>query len=89
VPTSAEGGLPQYIASNWWGLAAPKATPSAVINQVYLASKAALADPKARNLLEKAGYLIVGDTPDAFARHAQSEAQTWSKTIERGKLAVR
>ena len=89
LPTSAEGGLPQYIASNWWGLAAPKGTPSAVINQIYLAAKAALADPKARSLLEKAGYLIVGDTPDAFARDAQSEAQTWSKTIERGDLAVR
>lgn len=89
LPTSAEGGLPQYIASNWWGLAAPKGTPPAVINQLYLAAKAALADPKARSLLEKAGYLIVGDPPDAFARDAEAEAKTWLQTIERGKLAVR
>ncbi|MFZ2065732.1 MAG: tripartite tricarboxylate transporter substrate-binding protein [Xanthobacteraceae bacterium] len=89
VPTSAEGGMPQYIASNWWGLAAPKGTPPAVINQVYLAAKAALADPKARGLLEKAGYLIVGDTPQEFARDAKSEAKTWAQTVERGKLAVR
>lgn len=89
VPPSAEGGLPGYMASNWWGLAAPKGTPPAIINQIYLAAKAALADDKARSLLEKAGYLIVADTPDAFARDAQAEAETWAQTVERGKLAVR
>jgi len=33
-------------------------------------------------------WLIAGDTPDAFARNAQSEAKTWSQTVAHGKLAV-
>lgn len=89
LPTTIESGAPQFTASNWWGLAAPKETSPAIINQLYLAAKAALADPTAKSVLEKAGYLIVGDTPDEFARDAQSEAKTWLKTIERGNLSVR
>lgn len=89
VPTSTQGGLPGYTASNWWGLAAPRGTPTGIVKQVYSAARAALADPKAQGVLENAGYLIVGDTPDAFARDAYAEAETWMKTVERGKLAVR
>jgi tripartite-type tricarboxylate transporter receptor subunit TctC len=44
LPTALESGVPNYIASNWWGLAAPQGTPQPVLNRIYLAMTAALAD---------------------------------------------
>src|SRR5262245_18207539 len=33
LPTAIESGLPDYVASNWWGLAAPQNTPPAVLDK--------------------------------------------------------
>ena len=46
VPTSAEGGLPNYQASAWNALFAPKGTPKAIIDKVNAAAVKALDDEK-------------------------------------------
>ena len=32
VPTMAESGFPGFVASNWWGMAAPAGTPDDVLD---------------------------------------------------------
>ena len=34
LPTIAEAGVPGYDASNWWALATPAGTPSAIIARI-------------------------------------------------------
>jgi tripartite-type tricarboxylate transporter receptor subunit TctC len=88
LPTAIESGVPDYVASNWWGLAGPKATPQPIINRLYRAVTVALADPAVQAGLDKIGFLGVGNSPQAFIDDAQLEAKVWSETISRGHLAV-
>ena len=88
LPTAIESGVPDYVASNWWGLAAPKGTPQPVIERLERAVKASLAQPDVQQKFDKAGFVPVGDTPQKFAEEANAEAKVWAQTISRGRLAV-
>jgi tripartite-type tricarboxylate transporter receptor subunit TctC len=88
LPTAIESGVPDYTASNWWGLAGPKGTAQPVINRLYRAVTAALADPEVQASLDKIGFLGIGNSPQAFLEDAQAEAKVWSATISRGHLAI-
>jgi tripartite-type tricarboxylate transporter receptor subunit TctC len=88
VPTASESGVPGYVAENWWGLAAPKGTPQAVIDVLHAAVKAALQDAAVVRKLAELGFLPGGDTPAQFTRDAQAEAAIWRETVAKGKLAV-
>jgi tripartite-type tricarboxylate transporter receptor subunit TctC len=45
VPTSKEGGLPEFIIESWLGLYAPKGVPPPILAKLRNAALAALADP--------------------------------------------
>jgi tripartite-type tricarboxylate transporter receptor subunit TctC len=87
LPTTVDS-VPGFTASNWWGLAAPKGTPQAVIDRIYRAFRTALNDPGVKEKLDKLGFLPVGDTPAEFAKDARAEAEIWARTIKQGNLAV-
>jgi tripartite-type tricarboxylate transporter receptor subunit TctC len=42
----------------------------------------ALADPSARNKLERAGYTVVGSSPDELQTLLRSEIDKWSTVIK-------
>jgi tripartite-type tricarboxylate transporter receptor subunit TctC len=48
TPTSKEAGLPEYIASGWFALLAPKGTPAAIITKLNSEVAAAVADRDVR-----------------------------------------
>ena len=60
VPTSAEGGLPEWQAAPFFGLFAPKGTPKPVLDRLSEALDKALDDDDARKRLLELG----GDIPD-------------------------
>ena len=88
LPTVAESGLPGYVTSNWWGLAAPQGTPQPVLDKIFRAVTAALADAAVRKRLDELGFIPVGNTPAQFSEEAKAEAKVWAETIARGKLAI-
>jgi tripartite-type tricarboxylate transporter receptor subunit TctC len=88
VPTASEGGVPGYVAENWWGLAAPKGTPQPVIDALHEAVNVALQDPVVAAKLAELGFLPGGETPALFAKNAKAEADIWRETVAKGKLAV-
>lgn len=53
VPTAQEAGLPGFVTSGWFGLAAPKGTPQAVIAQLEAAIQKTMQDPAVRKKLEQ------------------------------------
>jgi tripartite-type tricarboxylate transporter receptor subunit TctC len=87
VPTAAESGVADYVASNWWGLAAPRGTPDEVIDKVRNAFVAALADPTVVQKLGGLGFVPASTTPQSFLDSAKAEAAVWATTIRDGKLA--
>ncbi|WP_306430685.1 Bug family tripartite tricarboxylate transporter substrate binding protein [Bordetella genomosp. 10] len=78
VPTFAEAGLPEYAVVNWFGLAAPKGTPPAVIDTIAKDVKRALDDPDLKKRLAEQGAEPGGLSPAAFAARIAKETAAWS-----------
>ena len=58
IPTFAEAGLPTLSFFQWFGLFAPKSTPSAIIGKLSAAAIEALTDAAVRSRLVELGFEI-------------------------------
>ena len=65
VPTFAETGL-GYPGFGWWGLAAPKGTPQAVVDKVNAAVVAVFKDPKFMEFLDRQAVVPAAGTQAEF-----------------------
>jgi tripartite-type tricarboxylate transporter receptor subunit TctC len=86
VPTTAEVGLPQIEAENWYGMVAPAATPAAVIAKLHRATAEALKSPEVKDKLSAQGAILVGNTPQEFASYIQSEIDKWGKVAKAANI---
>ncbi|MBK1657688.1 tripartite tricarboxylate transporter substrate-binding protein [Paracraurococcus ruber] len=85
VPTSAEGGLPEFQITVWHGLYAPKGTPAAVTQRLSQALQVALRDPKLVARFAELGTAPVAQemaTPDAHRRFWQADTAKWRPIIQ-------
>jgi tripartite-type tricarboxylate transporter receptor subunit TctC len=81
VPTVAET-VPGYEASAWFGVAAPKGTPAAVIARLNREVNAALADPVMKAKLADLGGMPIPGTPEQFWATHRMETEKWAKTVQ-------
>ena len=91
VPTTREAGLPEFEASAWNALFAPKGTPKAVLDKLTDALGKALDDEGVRKRLLDLG----SDIPDAprrgqaaLAALVKSEVEKWGKVIKEAGAEV-
>ncbi len=73
VPTAEEAGLPGFTASGWFGLAAPKGTPQAIIQRMNQAIAEAFKKPEMRRKLIDAGWVPVANSPAEAAARARAD----------------
>ncbi len=82
IPTMEESGVKDFISSNWFGLAAPKGTPPAIIERLNVAFTAALQEPAVKARYLELGFIAndysPSQLPDIFAK----EAAEWQETIK-------
>ncbi len=81
VPTVAET-VPGYEASAWFGAAAPKGTPLAVIARLNREFNAALVDPAMKAKLADLGGVPIGGTPEEFWALHRMETEKWAKAVK-------
>jgi tripartite-type tricarboxylate transporter receptor subunit TctC len=84
VPTAREAGLPQFEASAWNALFAPKSIPRPIIAKLNAALVAALDDTKVRKRLLDLGSDIpdqAGRSPEALAALVKSEIAKWTPIL--------
>ena len=83
LPTIAEESAPGYEAYSWWGLVAPAATPSAVIDHLNNALQSALDQPAIMERLRAEGVPNerCAATPQSFGAWIASEYALWGKVI--------
>jgi tripartite-type tricarboxylate transporter receptor subunit TctC len=67
--------VPGYEASGWFGLAAPKGTPTETIEILNREINAGLADPTLAARLAELGGMPLSGTPDDFARLIAEETE--------------
>jgi tripartite-type tricarboxylate transporter receptor subunit TctC len=84
VPTFAEAGFPDLAAavpSNWWGLAAPKGTPNAVVQRLAREIGDALRVPETQVKYHALGLTPIGSTPQEFAAGLPEQAKKWEAIL--------
>jgi tripartite-type tricarboxylate transporter receptor subunit TctC len=86
VPTTAEAGLPDYVASGWFALAAPKSTPKAVIDRLNKEMAAALADPDVREKFLQQGADVGVISPDEAQKFVAAEIKKWDGIITKAGI---
>jgi tripartite-type tricarboxylate transporter receptor subunit TctC len=67
VPTLAEAGLGGYPGQGWWGLAAPKGTPAAIVDKVNSEFVKLFSEPKFIDYLNQQAVVPAPTTPAGFA----------------------
>jgi tripartite-type tricarboxylate transporter receptor subunit TctC len=88
VPTAAEAGFPGFRIANWFGLAAPKATPPDVIAYLHAEVQKILKRADVREKLVAAGAEPVSMTPAEAARHIDAEVRRWGELIHKAQIKV-
>jgi len=74
------GAGPDYEASTWYGVGAPKATPAEIVEKLNKEINAGLADPKMKVRLADLGEALPGSPAD-FAKLIADETEKWGKVI--------
>lgn len=81
VPTIAEAALPEYDATNWWGVVAPAGTPPAIIAKLHGDITAIVSSAETRKRLESEGAEALQMSSVEFGRFIQSETTKWSRVV--------
>ncbi|MFH1558386.1 MAG: tripartite tricarboxylate transporter substrate binding protein [Pseudomonadota bacterium] len=81
VPTMAEAGVANYESYAWFGLAAPKGTPAAVLDRLSKEVRAAVADAAVQKRLIEIGVEPFSSSPAEFKTFVSSELAKWSGII--------
>jgi tripartite-type tricarboxylate transporter receptor subunit TctC len=87
LPAVAETkGLEKYALENWFGLFAPAATPSAIVQKLNGAVTQALKDPELIKRLNELGGEPAPMTPAQFKLFIQSESARFAKLVADAKI---
>jgi tripartite-type tricarboxylate transporter receptor subunit TctC len=81
LPTIAEGGLPGYEVSTWFGIFVPGGTPRAVVNQLNQALAQIVKSSLMRERLAKDGLTGVASAPEEFAKEVARDTEKYGKVI--------
>jgi tripartite-type tricarboxylate transporter receptor subunit TctC len=87
VPTMGEF-LAGYEASTWWGVGAPKKTPTDIVEKLNKEINAVLADPKLKARFAEIGAEPMMVTPAEFEKFVVDETEKWANVIRAANIKV-
>jgi tripartite-type tricarboxylate transporter receptor subunit TctC len=85
-PTSAEAGLPGYEFVTWFGVVAPKGTPSPVIATLAKQIHAMQDDPVVQQRLASGGLEPLKETPEQFGARMRRDQDRFRDIVKAAKL---
>ena len=88
VPTFKEAGVPELNDASWFGLVAPAGTPPEIVEQIYQATKQALATQEVKTRLAGFSAVPVGNRPEAFAAQLKEEIEKQRATAKRANIVL-
>ncbi len=86
LPTIAEMGVPGFESATWYGLTAPRGTPSSAINVLNREMATAL-KTEVREKLAAIGVDVAPSTPKEFTDYMRAEIAKWSKIIKEAGIS--
>lgn len=87
VPTIAQAGVPDVIASSWFGVFVPAKTPQAVKAQIAEAITHVMQDPQTTAKIENLGTVIQVRDQQQFKQFFDTETRRWGDLIKRLNIA--
>jgi len=73
--------VPGYEMSSWYGIGAPKDTPSEIVERLNREIAAGLENPTIKGRLAEAIAAPMPLTPDQFGMHIAAETEKWGKVV--------
>jgi tripartite-type tricarboxylate transporter receptor subunit TctC len=81
IPTLSDF-VPGFEASSWYGVGAPRNTPTEIIDKLNKEINAALADPKMKARLAYLGGTVLAGSPSDFGKLIADETEKWGKVVK-------
>jgi tripartite-type tricarboxylate transporter receptor subunit TctC len=81
LPTVSEF-VPDYEVSSWFGMGAPRSTPTDIIEKLNAEISAALADPRLQTRIADLGSVPLPMSPRELATLIAAETEKWAKVIK-------
>jgi tripartite-type tricarboxylate transporter receptor subunit TctC len=88
VPTFAELGYPDIVASTWFGVAVPAKTPRAVVTRLTEAHRAVVARPDYKERLDTLAMEPLILTPQQTQAFLKREIDKWQKVSDKAGIKV-
>jgi len=85
LPTVSEF-VPGYEAYSWFGVGAPRDTPSEIVERLNKEINAALADPGMKARIADLGGTTLPGSPADFGRLIATETEKWGKVIRAANI---
>jgi tripartite-type tricarboxylate transporter receptor subunit TctC len=85
IPTVSDF-LPGYEASGWYGVGAPKNTPTEIVDKLNKEINAALANPKIKAQLADLGGIVLALSPAEFGKLIADETEKWGRVIRAANI---
>jgi tripartite-type tricarboxylate transporter receptor subunit TctC len=82
VPTMAEGGVPDFIASSWTGIVAPAGTPRPLIMRLNAEINAGIKSAFMQERFKQLGAIANPGTPEDFAAFIAKERPKWVNMVK-------
>jgi tripartite-type tricarboxylate transporter receptor subunit TctC len=90
VPTfeQASFALPEMKIGSWWGVVAPKGTPSEIVQELNAALNTSLASTEVKNRLRELNIEALGGSSSELDKWMGTETDTWSKVIKKASIQI-
>jgi tripartite-type tricarboxylate transporter receptor subunit TctC len=88
VPSSQEFGMPDFVASAWFAIAAPPGTPAPIIAKLNASISDILKLPDIQQKMAALGGEVVGGSPADMTSLVIAERARWKKVIETANVKL-
>ncbi|MCC6532977.1 MAG: tripartite tricarboxylate transporter substrate binding protein [Burkholderiales bacterium] len=81
TPTFVELDMPEFVATPWFAIVAPAATPRVIVARLNTEINKTLSSAETRAVFAKQGANAVIATPQATGRYFRAEIDKWAKIV--------
>jgi tripartite-type tricarboxylate transporter receptor subunit TctC len=88
VPTMREAGVPDYVVTAFFGVAAPAGTPSPIVARLNAVINDGLQTEELKSALKKIGGQPTIETPEQFGAFIAAEYKKWKDISDASGIKV-
>lgn len=88
IPTIAEEGVPDFEASQWYGIVGPAGLPQPIVERLNAEIRKAMTDPEIVAALAREGAEAWVTSPEEFRAHIAKEIPRWAEVVKLAKIRI-